>query len=225
MARIRTVKPEFYADQKAGSICRDARLAFIGIWTEADDEGRLVDSPKLLAGSLFPWDEDVTAEVFDCWLKEMEGQEFIVRYSVETLRFIQVVAWNHQRIDRPSVSRIPCIPRDTLDKLSPNVRRKLAAGTRKGKGARSKGAGSDGAPIPADFGLTDDMRKWATEHSPLVNVTTETKRFVAYWTGEGKLKRSWPQTWRTWMLKEQGYGEQRQKPANRSAATLDRTFG
>lgn len=46
MARIRTVKPEFWTDEKIVECSIPARLLFIGLFNFADDKGCLERSPK-----------------------------------------------------------------------------------------------------------------------------------------------------------------------------------
>lgn len=57
--------------------------------------------------------------------------------------------------------------------------------------------------LPEPFNLTGDMRKWAAERTPAVNLVNETEKFVNYWRGSGGTKADWPATWRTWFLKAQ----------------------
>jgi hypothetical protein len=42
MARIRTIKPEFWTDEKIVECSFEARLMFIGMFNFADDKGNLV---------------------------------------------------------------------------------------------------------------------------------------------------------------------------------------
>ena len=48
MARIRTVKPEFWTDRRVGECSPNARLLFIATWNFADDHGGLDRSAKQL---------------------------------------------------------------------------------------------------------------------------------------------------------------------------------
>ena len=59
VARIRSIKPEFWQDEKLAGIPRDARLLFVGLWNIADDEGRLRGSPLFVRAHVFPYDLDV----------------------------------------------------------------------------------------------------------------------------------------------------------------------
>lgn len=57
--------------------------------------------------------------------------------------------------------------------------------------------------IPDPFLLTAEMRAWAAEKAPGLNIREETENFVDYWRGAGKTKADWIATWRTWMRKNQ----------------------
>jgi hypothetical protein len=57
MARIRSIKPEFFTSLTIGSLSERARLAFIGIWTFVDDYGRAVDDARLVKAAVFPLDD------------------------------------------------------------------------------------------------------------------------------------------------------------------------
>jgi hypothetical protein len=107
MARIRSIKPETFTSATLARVPIEARFLFVGIWTEADDEGKLIDSAKLLAGSLFPHDEHVTAKCVERWLTALVGVDAIVRYEVNGAKYIQVREWKHQKISHPGPSRIP----------------------------------------------------------------------------------------------------------------------
>lgn len=65
-----------------------------------------------------------------------------------------------------------------------------------------RGSRARPAPIPDDFGLTDDMRAWAKSKGVLGNLARETERFADYWKGSGKTKADWVATWRNWISRE-----------------------
>lgn len=55
--------------------------------------------------------------------------------------------------------------------------------------------------LPADFALTDQMRKFASDRDFTPDdIDLEFQKFVAYWQGEGRTKKDWPATWRSWIL-------------------------
>ena len=47
MARIRTIKLEFWEDEKLAKLPVHARLLFIGTWNFADDNGALLANPRV----------------------------------------------------------------------------------------------------------------------------------------------------------------------------------
>lgn len=107
MARIRTIKPELPQSQSIGRLSRDARLLFIQLFTIADDAGRTRAASRLLASLLYPYDDDAPS-LIDAWLAELEAQNQIRRYVVDGSEYLEIVKWlDHQKIDRPSASRLP----------------------------------------------------------------------------------------------------------------------
>ena len=107
MARIRTIKPEFWDDGTLARVSRDCRAFFIGLWSFADDHGRGRAIPKRLAGDIFPHDADVDGGVISGWLDELADLERISLYEVSGERFYAVVNWDHQRIDHPGKPLYP----------------------------------------------------------------------------------------------------------------------
>jgi hypothetical protein len=143
MARIRTIKPEFPHSESMGRVSRDARLCFIMLWTIADDSGRLRGNSRMLASLLFPYDDDAKKHI-DAWLDQLSNEGCIVRYEIEGDNYIQVLNWSqHQKIDRPSASKIP-EPNEASRKLA-NVREAslLDQGRDQGKDQGGEGKGKD----------------------------------------------------------------------------------
>lgn len=115
MPRIRTIKPEFWADEKLSLLDPLTRLTFLGLVSMADDAGRLVDNVKLLDGQLFPATDDTCAEP----LETLARIGRIIRYRSESgQELIQVANWQrHQRVDNPSKYNLPGPP-DGLAQVS-----------------------------------------------------------------------------------------------------------
>lgn len=112
MARIRSLRPEVWDDEAVGSVCRDARLLFVGLITQADDEGRFRARSALLRARVFPYD-DLTAAEVDAWLDALHAAQLIVLYEVDGERFGYLPGWRqHQKIDRTTPSRLPA-PRES----------------------------------------------------------------------------------------------------------------
>lgn len=101
MARIRNIKPEFFLNDEMGELDPLTRLFFIGLWTQADREGRLRDRPKRLKATLVPYDEcDVEA-----LLTTLTDSGHLLRYEVDSEHYIQVV--NFTRHQSPNMKESP----------------------------------------------------------------------------------------------------------------------
>lgn len=107
MARIRTIKPEFPHSESMGRVSRESRLCFILLWTLADDAGRLRGSSRMLASLLYPYDDDANRHI-DKWLDQLSSEGCIARYEVAGTHYVQIMKWlDHQKIDKPSQSKLP----------------------------------------------------------------------------------------------------------------------
>lgn len=123
MPRIRTVKPEFWADEKLAGLSRDARLLFIGLFNFADDAGRMRGSPMLIRAQVFPYDTDIDSESL---LRVLDEASLIARYEVAGESYIWIRNFTkHQKIDRPSESIFPTPPQAKPQTRSTKPRRKL----------------------------------------------------------------------------------------------------
>ena len=128
MPRIRTIKPEFPQSESVGRLSRDARLLFIQLWTLVDDSSRARASSRLLASLLYPYDEDAPGKM-PAWLSELEDGGFIRIYQHEDTNYLDIPKWlKHQKIDRPSASRIPAFDEPSSHPREPS--RALDAGPR-----------------------------------------------------------------------------------------------
>ncbi|MFI8643863.1 hypothetical protein ACIGJK_03535 [Pseudomonas iridis] len=108
MARSRNIKPGFFSNEHLAEVDFATRLLFIGMWTEADREGRLEDRPRRLKMALFPAD-NVDIEKM---LADLDHLGFIARYTVGSFRAIQIVNWaKHQNPHlKEAKSTIPEMP-------------------------------------------------------------------------------------------------------------------
>lgn len=159
MARIRTIKPEFWTSEQVTECSVSARLLFIGIWNFCDDAGRMNASPKQIKALVLPAD-DFDAESVRRMIDELERNGLIIRYVVDGKEFLQVTGWHHQRIDRAQKSKIPPPP----DNHSSNDRRTIDVG-REGKGEEGRGV-RDNPDSTAAVGC-------ARVHSPEIQIRAE----------------------------------------------------
>ena len=121
MARCRMVKPEMFTSKTLARVSREARYTFVGLWTECDDMGVMIDCPKKIAGVLFPYDDDVDARMMDQWLNELSAVGLIARGEKNNKDFIIITGWDeHQKVDRPS--KFSWLTRPERDELATHSR-------------------------------------------------------------------------------------------------------
>lgn len=118
MARIRTIKPEFWSSPSMAGANPWVRLLFIAMWNWADDSGRGTANVKELAAFAFPHDDDPeapTAAELPSLLTEIRGRFHVVFYEVGGRRFYAIPSWDrHQRNERRAKSRFPA-PEDGIE--------------------------------------------------------------------------------------------------------------
>lgn len=104
MARIRTIKPEFWTSESVVECSCSARLLLIGMLNFADDYGNLVNSPKRLKMQIFPADIIDTAILLD----ELIKHGLVIPYVVDGEKYLNIKGFRkHQVINKPSKSKIP----------------------------------------------------------------------------------------------------------------------
>ncbi len=110
MPRIRSLKPEVFASPQVMDLSLAARLLFIGLITQADDEGRGTADLRRLRAAVFPG-EKFTANQMRELLQEICDQRLVLTYPVEGAEIYALPTWKkHQRINRPSPSGYPPPP-------------------------------------------------------------------------------------------------------------------
>lgn len=152
MARIRTIKPTFWDDEKVGKLSPLARLLFIGTWNIADDEGILIWQPQYLRARIFPYD-DLTIRKVSIFMDEVFKQKFIQVYKVESETYAILLNFRkHQKISHPQPSSFP-LPPEAILKLINGENSRNVHGTftndsgLSGKGIEGNGIDKEGKGI------------------------------------------------------------------------------
>jgi hypothetical protein len=148
MPRIRTLKPEFWQDEKLSLLDPLTRLVFLGLISIADDAGRIIDNVKYIDGQLFPNTDDSSRDSLDTLARLAR----ITRYRAESGQSImQIQGWSsHQKVDHPSKYVLPgpeeavvVQPRESLAKPSRSDLGPSTVDLRPTTGDRGPVAGSD----------------------------------------------------------------------------------
>ena len=214
MARIRTIKPEFFTSEDIVALSPYARLLYIALWCEADKEGRMAWKPRTFKMRYLPADDvaidALCSEIIEAGLVKLYGDGYAYIPAFHA----------HQHINpRESASQLPEPPAsDAQATRKPRV--SDASGTREprdsdaqvgreGKGkevldAAQGAARTRGYRLPNDWVLPKPWGEWALEEfktwTPDV-VRVEADKFRDFWcakAGREAVKLDWQATWRNW---------------------------
>ncbi|WP_394065404.1 hypothetical protein [Alcaligenes sp. WGS1538] len=167
MARIRTIKPEFFTSEDIVSLSPLSRLFYVSLWCEADREGRLEWKPRTFKLRYFPGDDcDI-----DQMCNDLIEAGLVVIYEVDGKQYAEIPTFTEHQIinNRESESKIPSRVTGTFD----------ASGTREsgekaeGKGKEGKGKeGREGNMGSSDDDLagSDDPAVPACPHQAIIDL-------------------------------------------------------
>jgi len=169
--RIRSIKPEFWESESLGSVSREARLLFVGLFTCCDDSGRTRASSRLLASRLFPYDNDAV-KLLPKWLDELRAKGCVRLYQVDGESYLDIPKWlTHQKIDKPSASKLPEFREDSrgFEKNS------LGTGNREGEQGKGTGnrEGGEASPVVVDL-----ETEWILDHGIAIAEPLRTRQCV-----------------------------------------------
>lgn len=218
MARIRTIKPEYWTSDQVADCSPIARLLFVGLWNFCDDAGRHPAKARRVKMEVFPGDA-FSAEEVQAWIDELIEADLLIPYEVDGKHYWQVTGWHHQKIDKPNIKH-PAPPeirqpvadqsttssRTVADQSTTSSRPVDDSSPPEGKGRDIEGkeppltppsqggrkASSRGQRLPDDWTLPDT---WAAEAKRIcrdmgadIAVSYEAERFRDYWLGVGGSK-------------------------------------
>jgi len=215
MARIRTIKPQFWTHEILSSLPEATHLLAAALLNYADDDGHFNANPGLIKAECSPLREP-SVSIHDS-LIHLSNAGYIQLGSVlDGRRYGRIPKFaEHQVINRPSPSKIKVLEIKWDDSLNPHgilhepshPERKGKEGNKEGS-KEGKGEGGAKAPtpraarLPADWKLPDDWKDWAIETRPEIDPKAEAERFADYWHGLGGQKGAkldWLATWRNWI--------------------------
>jgi hypothetical protein len=156
MARIRTIKPEFFTSSDIVSLTPLSRLLYIALWCEADREGRLNWNVKTFKLRYFPAEEncniqDMADELIDAGLVEI--------YTIDGREYAEIPSFKlHQVINnRESESVIPARVKVALARVQGEGRKE----GKEGKGTHVDNAFEDFyTAYPKKVGKQDALKAW-----------------------------------------------------------------
>lgn len=119
MARNRMIKKEFWTSEQIMNLPIGARLLFIGMWNQADDEGILKNSPMQLKAQIFPCDMGIDLEQVEHYIDLIKSQNLIVfnkKSEKEDQDLIRIRKWSqHQQINKATPTKYVFIEEEKED--------------------------------------------------------------------------------------------------------------
>ena len=210
MARIRTIKPEFFTSDDICALSALARLLYVALWCEADREGRLVWTLGVLKRRYLPDD--------DCDIAAVAGELIergLVRLYGEGLACIPTFA-RHQHVNVREASsklpppdgctHVPSIPPPGECTYAPHMGKPLGnVNGKEGEGARGGAAKNARAQeLPDDWKPDEEDLAWAATARPDLApalLEADTERFRNHAKANARTAHLWGPTWRIWISK------------------------
>ena len=108
MARKRMIDPNIWESEDFSKLSVFARFLFIGMFSNADDEGRGRAKPVYLKSVIFPYDEHIRMTDMEKALKEIAERMSVVFYEHGGNQYYELTHWKKwQRVEKPQKSLIP----------------------------------------------------------------------------------------------------------------------
>ena len=202
MARIRTIKPDFWRDENLAAISPEAALLAIGLLNHADDEGYFNAHPKLIESDIFPLRE--LSRPITVMVDELFKIGYIQLFEgVDGKRYGHIYNFSkHQVINKKNPSKIkelcglPECYHTTTVELPVGME---GNGKEKEKELKKSQRGSR---LANDWVLPEDWKAWADKERPDLNAKQVAEQFKDFWCakpGKDGVKLDWLATWRNWV--------------------------
>jgi hypothetical protein len=220
MARIRTIKPDFWRDENLAAISPEAALLAIGLLNHADDEGYFNAHPKLIESDIFPLRE--LSRPITVMVDELFKIGYIQLFEgVDGKRYGHIYNFSkHQVINKKNPSKIkelcglPESYHTTTVQLPVGME---GNGKEKEKELKNSQRGSR---LANDWVLPEDWKAWADKERPDLNAKQVAEQFKDYWCAKPSkdgVKLDWFATWRNWVRNQNAT---RQNPADIIRTTI-----
>jgi hypothetical protein len=210
MARIRTIKPEFFTSEDIVSLSPYARLLYIALWCEADRDGRMSWRPATFKLRYFPGDKmDISS-----YCGELTRRGLVVLYG-NGHAYIPSFS-SHQHVNpREAASSLP-VPDEPPRVTDASARVNDAQVGREGREGKGKEGVEDasrrdppqrsrGSRLLPGWQPSDLLKAWASKERPDLDIALTVERFRDYWVsaaGPKGVKLDWEATFRNWVRAE-----------------------
>jgi hypothetical protein len=135
MARIRTIKPEFFTSEDIVTMSPLARLLYVALWCESDREGRMEWKPVTFKMRYLPGDECDVGSL----AAEMTAKGLIVLYEADGKKYAEIPTFTEHQVinNREASSTLPSRDKHARPTRAPRVKAEGKEG-KEGKGREGK---------------------------------------------------------------------------------------
>lgn len=233
MARARNIKPGLFVNDDLADLHPLTRLLFIGLWTIADREGRLIDNPRKIAVQVLPYDDHDVNQALD----SLQERGFIQRYVVDNNPYIQIVNFaKHQNphkneapssIPAPEQHRTSTVqepeqhttnPADSLNPITDSFQEQAAQ-------PKTTAPRKRGCRLPENWEPSEETKAWAMTERKDLDIQRVLDSFTDYWrakTGSAATKLDWDATFRNWVRNEKSSGTGRNRTGETAVQRSER---
>jgi hypothetical protein len=200
MARIRSIKPEFWTSEQIMGLNPLTRLLFIGMWNFADDYGRMPYAPATIKAQILPGDT-MEIQMIRNMLTELSSAGLILLYTAKGREYLKPhkpkhpgpVADEPESIDEQTAivaEPSPNVPRILVageDRIGEEKKEDSALGAAKEKSRKKPATSLPGGWLPSDaskakakeLGLSD--AEFGRESEKFKNHARQNDRRVVLW--------------------------------------------
>jgi hypothetical protein len=218
MARIRTVKPEFFTSEQVADCSPTARLLFIGMWCFCDDGGVHPASLKRLKMEIFPGDNISEIEIGE-FIKELLKAKLLEEYQAfDGKTYWAVTGWSHQKIEKPTFrhpQNSTTIRRPLDDSSAPEgkgregrvvekkEREEQSIFSNKNLLRERDALARTRSLISDDWKLPEDWGEWAANEADISpeRVITEARKFHNNAKSKAIKSADWLAEWKKWIYR------------------------
>lgn len=211
MARIRTVKPEFWKNEALSALPEATHLLAAALLNYADDEGYFNANPALVKAECSPLREP-SVSVHESLKLLAEIGYLRLGKGADGRRYGHIVNFSeHQRVNRPTPSKISSLGvawegsvsiHGAISEPSPLE----GKGKEQGTGKRNRGGGEAVASrLPSDWQPSEENLEYCRKTRPDLNPAVVVENFRDYWLakpGQAAKKLDWDRTWNRWVREE-----------------------
>jgi len=111
MPRRRMIDPDFWNDSRVKKLPPTERLLFIGMISQADDEGRLLSDPAFLRSKIFPYDDFTLEDITAMLTHILQTNPNLQLYENSGEKYLYFRKWpRYQKPSHPQPSKLPKPP-------------------------------------------------------------------------------------------------------------------